>query len=935
MVRNAWIRIVNVRNSFAGAAASRSRERRTGIWARRVFAISPILVFALCVPLMGQRIDKAVRDELAMKQRVRVIMTLREPVVERGVHPARLKEISEIQRDVLAILTADDLTLTHRWKSISAIAGEITAQGLAKLSKDPDVLQVDLDVGGSGGDATSAAMIHADLVQAAGYSGKAVVVAVLDSGIDSTHPDLAGAIIAEQCFCTNGNGTGCCPNGNISQSGPGSARDDHGHGTNVGGIVASAGSIAPRGIAPDAKIVAVRVLDSNSSFYGISQVLDGLDWVITTRPDVKAVNMSLGTYALYSGACDRQMPAFASAINILRQSGTAVFVCSMNNGSKTMMGAPACVSNAIAVGAVNNMAGPDQIASFTNSNSMLDLLAPGCPVLSTGRYSGTSSYCGTSQATPHATGGAALLWEADPSLTPDQIENALKRSGVYVSDSGNGLSFPRIDLSAALSLVQNGQSSVDFPLPAAGAYSTYISRAAGSVRAGYAAVNIDSGEVPFSTSVISLRQNGFVVSETGIPASPPTALSRIFIDLRKAVDAVPGRLDSGVIDINTGIAIVNRGSAAANVICTLRDMGGGVLSTGHGILAAGAHFAKFIDQLTDVAPDFNLPADFQDNTQFGSLEIAGDQPLSVLALRGTNNQRNDFLITTTPIADLTQPPGSSSVYFPQFVDGGGYTTSLVLMNTSGVVESGTLEILDDNGTPLPVQPVGGTAGASFPYSIQPDGVYRLQTDGAPAGVNRGWVRLIPDAGTSTPVGSGIFGYNPEDMLLSESGIPAATATMHARIYADLSGSHNTGLAIANVSSSGVSIAIDAYLSDGATGMGWNSGPLLLAPNGHDAKFADQFITGLPAGFTGVLDISSTTPFAALTLRSLTNERNDFLMTTFPVADVGQAAPSPIVFPQIADGGGYVTEFIFISPGGGSSAELKFHSETGDPLFVVN
>ena len=108
---------------------------------------------------------------------------------------------------------------------------------------------------------------------------------------------------------------------------------------------------------------------------------------------------------------------------------------------------------------------------------------------------------------------------------------------------------------------------------------------------------------------------------------------------------------------------------------------------------------------------------------------------------------------------------------------------------------------------------------------------------------------------------------------------------------------------------------------------------LLTANGYSACFADQFIAGLPAGFTGVLDIVSSTPFAALTVRSLNNERSEFLLATFPVADMTVAAPSPIVFPHIADGGGYVTQFILIGAGGASSVTLNYYGEDGKYLPV--
>jgi hypothetical protein len=150
---------------------------------------------------------------------------------------------------------------------------------------------------------------------------------------------------------------------------------------------------------------------------------------------------------------------------------------------------------------------------------------------------------------------------------------------------------------------------------------------------------------------------------------------------------------------------------------------------------------------------------------------------------------------------------------------------------------------------------------------------------------------------------------------------------------DLSASHNTGLAIANVADMDASIIIKAFQSDGIREIGNGQNPHSLATNGHIAAFANELIMGLPAEFTGVLDISSATPFAALTLRSLSNERDDFLMTTFPIADANQAAPSPMVFPQIADGEGYVTQFILISPTDGCSATLGFYGEDGTPLAV--
>jgi hypothetical protein len=255
------------------------------------------------------------------------------------------------------------------------------------------------------------------------------------------------------------------------------------------------------------------------------------------------------------------------------------------------------------------------------------------------------------------------------------------------------------------------------------------------------------------------------------------------------------------------------------------------------------------------------------------------------------------------------------------------------MNTSDVNETGILQIMANNGNALAVNRVGGTFGSTFSYSIPPKGIYRFQSDGSPVDLKVGWVQLTPDPGSSTPVGSGVYGYNPGNVLVTESGVPVASATTHARIYVDRSENHNTGLAIANINDAAVAVTVDAYEIDGVTKVGTSASPLTLAVHGHDSMFVNQFITGLPTEFTGVLDVRSTLPFAALTVRSLYNENQDYLMTTFPVADVNQTAPSPIVFPQIADGGGYITQFILLSADSTSSATINYYDNDGTPLAV--
>ena len=471
-------------------------------------------------------------------------------------------------------------------------------------------------------------------------------------------------------------------------------------------------------------------------------------------------------------------------------------------------------------------------------------------------------------------------------------------------------------------------SQITLSLPSGGSVSMSSLGPAGKLIAGYAVARVNSGTAPYGTAVFSYRQNGVVVSEAGVPASPPTVAARFFVDSRAKVRPTSS---NGTVDIFTGFAAVNPNSTAANIILKLRNASGVTLSQGAIRLAAGEHIARFLDQL---APDFVLPSGFTANGM-GLLEITSDQPVSVLALRLTINQRGDLLLTSTPVADLARPAPTGSLSFPQIADGGGYQTTLIMMNTSSAMETGVVRFYSNSGSALAVRMSGaGAADTRFPYSIPPGGFLRLVTDGSPAGVSAGWAQLIPDSGMTAPVSAAIFSFTRAGTLVTESGVPAVTPTTRARIYVDKSAGHDTGLAVANPGGSSIRITANAYQSDGVTRAGSSPGMVDLAPMGHDARFAGQVIPSLPAGFTGVLELSSSAPFAALTLRSLMNERGDFLITTFPIADVTQAPPAPIIFPQIADGGGYQTQIILLSPGGPASTTLSLYGDDGKPLPVI-
>ncbi|MBZ5535060.1 MAG: hypothetical protein LAO31_03815 [Acidobacteriia bacterium] len=522
----------------------------------------------------------------------------------------------------------------------------------------------------------------------------------------------------------------------------------------------------------------------------------------------------------------------------------------------------------------------------------------------------------------------------DSRIPPTTGLLTLSEAGTYTIEVTSAASGTSGNYSIHLGLPTGPLFSTDVSLLGGGAGSAGTTGAGKLVRAGFATgtsrsnkgSGLESSSSPYGTAIFSVTQNGVVVSEAGVPASTPTTRARIFVDFQPNVPGKTDQRNAGEISINTGFAIVNQGNGTANIKFELRDSGV-IVAQGNGTLPQNQHRALFLNELIEMAFDFRLPATFNG---FGTLDILSDQPLAVLGLRLTTNQRGETLITTTPIADLNQPPAQSPLYFPHFADGNGYRTMILLMNTSDVVERGQLRIRDNQGQPLPVHAAGSNL-SEIPYSIQPGSSYMYLTDGAPGTIDTGSVQVVPDPGTSAPVGAAVLSYSVAGTLITETGIPSATLTNHARIYVDRSGGHNTGLAIAAPDTSPIRVTLAAYQENGVTTMG--SGECDLVGNGHDARFANEFIPGLPDGFTGVLDISSPSPFAALTLRSLTNSRNDFLLTTFPIADANQPAPNPLIFPQIADGGGYQTQFILLSTGSGSNATLNFFADDGTPLAI--
>lgn len=272
--------------------------------------------------------------------------------------------------------------------------------------------------------------------------GEGRTLAVLDSGIDVDHPDFTDRILPGGAHYLDG---GFDVGREID--------DGHGHGTNVSGIIGASGEISEPGCAPGASLLVVRVLDSQNRGF-VSDWAAGLEHVIDLHREspvhhVDAINLSLGTDSLFPGICDGNFSALSGACETATELGIAVVAASHNQGSLALLAAPACYSSVISVGSTG-VTVPLTVSTFTNRNAHLEVLAPGQSIRSSGRGGVTSSFSGTSQATPQVVALFALARQVFPGLGPAEFRAFLADLPETIFDASTGLEFPFLDFSAFL-----------------------------------------------------------------------------------------------------------------------------------------------------------------------------------------------------------------------------------------------------------------------------------------------------------------------------------------------------------------------------------------------------------------------------------------------------------------------------------------------------
>ncbi|NET38840.1 MAG: S8 family serine peptidase [Cyanothece sp. SIO1E1] len=368
------------------------------------------------------------------------------------------------------------ITTIREFETLPYLVLEVNEEALKEL-RDSDLVEfIQEDTPDSPTLLNSVPLIDADNVWNEQTEGQNRNVAILDTGVDSTHPFLRDKVVAEACFSSTSTlaneqprSNSLCPNGNQTSREAGSAQPPNilgsEHGTHVAGIAAGAGGRLNMnsfdGVARRSNIFAIQVFsqfvdpdDCNNNApclrSYISDQLAALEEVFQRRNDdlaVISVNMSLGG-STFTTACDTD--SRKNVIDELLRVGVSTVASAGNNGESNVISAPACISSVVSVGSTDNN---DNVSNFSNSSAELDLLAPGERILSATSNSNYGQLSGTSMASPHVAGAIALL-ASGSSVSSSTIVEVLRDNGVQVTDSRNNITRPRIDLDNSLTALR-------------------------------------------------------------------------------------------------------------------------------------------------------------------------------------------------------------------------------------------------------------------------------------------------------------------------------------------------------------------------------------------------------------------------------------------------------------------------------------------------
>ncbi len=568
----------------------------------------------------------------AINGTVRIIVGVRVPFAPEGdlstaERTQQRSEISAAQQTVLNKVPhlAHPSRSPKVFETIPFLSLEVTPDDLDKISNMPDISSIEEDRLSEPTLAQSVPLIGASNGTFNGYNGNGQAVAILDTGVDKNHTDLAGRVVSEACYSTSNPSGGIqslCADGSTESTAAGSAMPYANgvcpsgkcdHGTHVAGTAAGA-----QGVGRGASLIAIQVFSLfPASYCGSgattpcvrsysSDQIKGLERVrqLSGSLNIASANMSLGG-GKYLSNCDGSNTALKAVIDNLRSGGIATVIASGNSYYSDGIGSPACISSAISVGAswdaagyVNSCGGQstsavDSVACFSNSASFLNLLAPGALINAPVPNGSYGNWTGTSMATPHVAGAWAVLKQRAPSATVDQILNALTSTGVPVLDTRNNITKPRINVSAAVNVLGGGAQTYPLSVAKAGNGTGTVTSSPGGINCGSdCAENYANGS---NVTLTATPNSGYVFSSWSGACSGSSSSCVVNMNAAKSVTATftsTPQVTLSIAKVGTGAGTVYRTNGAINCGTTCSEsVAPGAIATINASPASGSTFA--------------------------------------------------------------------------------------------------------------------------------------------------------------------------------------------------------------------------------------------------------------------------------------------------------------------------------------------------------
>ena len=620
-----------------------------GILDRRLFNISD---------LVADGYDDAQRDRLPL-----IVSYTKAAAAQRPSAPpegsTRVRDLGSVQG---AALTEERARSADFWNAVAGATSSRSTTAPADLPKagkpafGAGIARIWLDGTVKADLADTTAQIGAPQAWADGDTGQGVDVAVLDTGVDAEHPDFAGRIATTQSFVPNE-----------------SVEDRYGHGTHVASTIAGTGAASDgreKGVAPGADLLIGKVLSDSGSGQE-SWIVAGMEWAAKDQ-HAKVINMSLGTDAPSDGTD----PLSEAVDRLSAETGALFVVAAGNTGAPNSIGGPGAADKALTVGAVDSV---DDLADFSSQGPRAgdgglkpEITGPGVDVLAArSQYTslGEGSYLtlsGTSMASPHVAGAAALLAAARPELTGSQLKDLLVSSSKQTPQynafqAGSG----RVDVPSALhATVFSSATAFAGQVTAGSAVErpvTYTNTSGSAVTLGLSvqAPNVPAGLFKLSASSVVVPAHGTAEIIVTIDGSQAPQKEESYTGQIMATDA------AGAVAAHTAVSL---GAATHKLTLIFKDAQGKPMSGLVELLTPGRTDPDFIYVDSSGRQELFLPNNVYSVLSFRDVAgVHGPHSLG-MALLGDPEVRLDKDATVTLDAskirqiDMTTPQKTEATY---------------------------------------------------------------------------------------------------------------------------------------------------------------------------------------------------------------------------------------------------------------------------------